>query len=380
MIARRAALALGLPAAVIAMAAAFARPIAVTRVADVNAALSPDSVSGLRHHRAQLALSMNLGTTGKLLASYTAKLTWDSTVVRLDSVRAGDFLAPAVNFVNAGEVRLTQATSTGQGGAVTLARLFFRVVSDDSTKRTVIQPTFTEVTATDFTNLMTSFAATGTVVRSRAPRVPLGFTPDSLYERVGHKPRIDLTADLTNVANVALGSYAASVTWDSTVMRLDSAVGSFGDFAHTLPKQGDLRVTGANAQGSTGVVTLAKLYFSFQGSAFPRTGTMALAVTELNAALTFANLLPGAAPKSGRVVIGGVLRGDIDVSGTVAALDAQKILEAVVGLSPTLPAGAQAAVHGDADCNGSARARDAQIVLNQIVGNDVSGFCVARIQ
>ena len=376
---RRRALVLLAPAAFVAAAAAFA-PAVTSRLAAVTAALSPDTVRGLAGHRAEVSLRIDLGTTGKQLGSYQVSLTWDSTVVRLDSVRAGDFAAPAVNYVSGREVRLTQATTAGAGGTFALARLYFRVVTSDGTRSTTIVPAFTEVTATDFTDLKADFVAHGAVVDVGALPVTVGFTPDSLYERVGHKPRIDLTADLTQAAGVSLGSYAASFTWDSTVIALDSAVGAFGDFAHSRPNAGELRMTSASAAGSSGVVTLARLYFSFLGTSFPKQTTMALSVTEMNAAGSFADLWPGTTARNGKVVIGGVLRGDIDLSGAVAALDAQKILEAVVGLTPALPAGAQASLHGDADCGGTIRALDAQIVLNQLVGNDVSAFCVATIK
>jgi hypothetical protein len=73
-----------------------------------------------------------------------------------------------------------------------------------------------------------------------------------------------------------------------------------------------------------------------------------------------------------------VLRGDVNISGSIAALDAQVILQGVVGLP--LPAGVPGLPHGDADCGGTLQARDAQIVLNAVVGNPTAQFCVARIQ
>jgi hypothetical protein len=98
----------------------------------------------------------------------------------------------------------------------------------------------------------------------------------------------------------------------------------------------------------------------------------------MHAALTFADLLPGVTARSGKAVIGGVLRGDIDVSGSVLALDAQLILQGVVGLA--LPQGIPGLPHGDADCNGILQARDAQIALNVVVGNSVAPFCGGTIR
>lgn len=348
--------------------------------AAVNASLSPDSVSGVKGQLHTLTVTTNLGSTGKLLGSYAATLVWDSTVIRLDSVRSGTFGLPLVNYVSGAEVRITQVNATGLGGAPTLARLFYRFVNDTAGKRTVITPAFSELTATDFTNLLLDFSAATAVARVLPPQVFVRITPDSLRERVGFKPRLDLTADLSSATGVALGSYAATVSWDSTIVRLDSArVGDFMAPQVNLVNAAELRLTSADAVGRGGApFTLARLFYRFVNDTFPKQTAIAVVVSEAHAALTFANLLPGVSVKSGKMVIGGVLRGDIDVSGSVAALDAQLILQSVVGLS--LPAGSSALPQGDADCSAALRARDAQIVLHFVVGNDVSQFCAGRIQ
>ena len=362
------------------MVCAAAEPMTRATTAAVTASLTPDSVSGVKGQRYTLTLAASLGSTAKLLGSYTATLVWDSTVIRLDSVRSGSFGAPLVNYVSGAEVRLTQVNTSGLGGAPTLARLFYRFMNDTAGRRTVISPTFTELTATDFTNLLADFSAAGTVARVLAPQVFVRFTPDSVRERVGFKPVLALTADVSSATGVALGSYSATVTWDSTIMRLDSA--RAGDFAApqtNQPNAAELRLTSADALGREGApFSLARLYYRFVNDSFPKQTTLDISVSEIHAALTFANLLPGVVARSGKALIGGVLRGDIDVSGSVAALDAQLILQSVVGLP--LPAGASAVPQGDADCNATLRARDAQIVLHLVVGNDVSQFCAGRIQ
>lgn len=348
--------------------------------APVSAGVSPDSISGVGNQIRVVDVVASMQASGKLLATYTVTVAWDSTVVRLDSVRAGAFGDPdAVNYVNGGEVRLTKVHGTGVGGAFTLAKLHFRFVNNTIGSRTPIQVSFIDFAATDFTDLRSELTTISGVARILPATVKVGFSPDSIRERVGFKPLIDLTADFVQAAGVVLGSYTATFTWDPTIMVLDS-VGS-GDYSAPQINQasaGELRLTAADPQGRGGVFSLARLYFRFVNAAFPTETQLNLSVTEMHEALTFADLLPGVTAGPGKALIGGVLRGDVDVSGAVAALDAQLILQGVVGLP--LGQGVVGVPNGDADCTTALGAKDAQIVLNHVVGNDVSQFCVGKIQ
>lgn len=346
----------------------------------VSVGLSPDSISGMAGQTHTVALRADMLASGRLLGSYSVAITWDSTVARVDSVRPGGFGAPLVNYVHGGEVRLTQVNSAGMEGAFSLALLHFRIVNDTVGRRTPVSLSFTDLVATDFTDLRVGAQVVHGVARVLPATVVVHFSPDSTYERVGHKPVIDLTADLSAASGVALGSYAASFTWDPTVMVFDSIrVGDYEMPQWNQSAPGELRLTAADPQGRAGTpFSLARLYFSFVNATFPTVTAMSLTVSEMSAARTFANLLPGVVARAGKAVIGGVLRGDTDISGAIAALDAQLILQGAVGLS--LPAGLPGVPHGDADCSGTLQARDAQIVLNAVVGNPVAQFCVARIQ
>jgi len=348
-------------------------------LAPITATLSPDSISGVRGQKRTLTATVDLGTTGQLLGSYGLTLQWDSTVVRLDSVGAGSFSMPLVNYVNGGEVRLTSVVTNGAGGLLSLAQLYFRFVNDTAGKRTVIQPNFTELTATDFTDLRAISSSTGAVARILPPPVKVGFAPDSIRERVGFKPQIDLVADFDAAGNVSLGSYTATVTWDPAIMALDSVLtGTFAGLQTNQVSAGQMLLTAANANNTETAPSLARFFFRFVNASFPTETALDVSLTEMHAAFTFADLLPGVTRRNGKALIGGVLRGDIDIGGSLAALDAQLILQGVVGLS--LPAGASGVPNGDADCNGTLQARDAQIVLNSVVGNDVSQFCAGKIQ
>ena len=379
--ARAMVLAIGtLGAAAVVVSGARRLDASISRALTHTAGLSPDSVSGVAGQQYAIALNVDLGNTGKSLSTYAVAITWDSTVARLDSLRGSAFGAPTVNYVHGGEVRFGVAGTTGAAGALTLATLHFRIVNDTVGRRTPINVAFTDLVATDFTDLRTDLVIVPGRVRVLPPSVIVRFTPDSTHERVNGRPLITLSADLSAATGVALGSYAAQFTWDSTVMRFDSL--RAGDFVLPQTNQvnaGELRLTAADAEGRGGApFSLARMYFTFLGETWPRVSPLRATVTEMHAARTFANLLPGVTTPPGQAVIGGVYRGDIDVNGTIAALDAQLILQGTVGLA--LPAGVFGTPNGDADCSGALQAKDAQIVLNQVVGNPVSQFCVARIQ
>jgi len=350
--------------------------------AQVAAKLAPDSISGVLNQRKVVALKADMQASSDSLGSYAVTITWDSTVARLDSVaKNAQFGDPTVRYVHAGEVVITQANPAGMRGVFTLALLYFHIATETLGSRTAIQTQFTEFNAAkSFANLLPQLSAPGGVARALAPKVVAGFTPDSTHQRVGFKPEIGVYLDLSSDPDVGYGSATADVSWDSNVMLLDSV--RAGQIPLGLVNQlspGSVRMASADAVGRTGVVTVARMFFSFIGSTYPAQTTLTTSVSELHAAGSFGDLLPGLTVKNGKAVIAGWLRGDIDVSDAVTALDAATILNGVVGLPMTLPAGLTGLPQGDADCDGALTAKDAQIVLNHVVGNVVP-FCVGKIQ
>jgi hypothetical protein len=73
-----------------------------------------------------------------------------------------------------------------------------------------------------------------------------------------------------------------------------------------------------------------------------------------------------------------VLRGDVNRDGSVTALDALLIQQALVGTQ--LAAGLTILPHGDANCDGKVDAMDALIVLRASVGLATAGACVGTIR
>jgi photosystem II stability/assembly factor-like uncharacterized protein len=140
----------------------------------------PDTISGLSADHDALDLVADVTSLGDLsIGSYAVSVTWDSLVVRLDSIRAAPagFAAPAVNVVNPGDVRLASASSAGMSGQVRLARLYFKFAGDGATLRSAILPTFSELSSTTAVNLLPPMSvraatavATGGVLRGDVNR------------------------------------------------------------------------------------------------------------------------------------------------------------------------------------------------------------------
>jgi hypothetical protein len=172
------------------------------------------------------------------------------------------------------------------------------------------------------------------------------------------------------------------VTWDSTVVKLDSAVAVTSGFATptvTVNHKGQITLAATDATGKTGNVSLARLHFRMLGDT-PGTSTTITPAFSAAASITAqqTNLLPSLTTKAGKVaVIAGALRGDVNLDGTVTAADALAIIRAATGVTAT---GIRSTPNGDANCNGKVEAVDAQIVLRKLVGLPVETFCVGTIK
>ncbi|HJQ20561.1 MAG TPA: hypothetical protein VJ867_09455 [Gemmatimonadaceae bacterium] len=371
----RAFQAVGVAAVIGASMAALPSPRAAT---GVSVTLSPDSISGMSGQVKVVTMTADMGSSGFTLGSYHALVSWDSTVIRVDSVVPSSALgSPVVRYVNGASVDMTAASGGSASGAFALGTFYFHFVSDAIGSNSAITTQFLEFVAGDFTDLLPSLSAPGGHAYVAPPKVQLSMSPLALHQRVGYKPEFDIVADLTSDADVALGSYTGTLDWDNTVMVFDSV--KIGGFA--MPQinasAGHLDLTAADATGTGvgGVVTLARLFFSYASSTYPVQTGIAVNMSEMHAASSFANLVQGVNSHDGRAFIDGYLRGDIDISDTITALDAQLILQAVVGLTTG------GVPPGDADCNAALSAKDAQIVLNKVVGNAAANpFCVGTIQ
>ena len=98
---------------------------------DLTARLVSPSSSATRGLTFETALTFDGRGRGVTFASYSAQVLWDTTHVRLDSVRAGTaahLRSPVVNLADTslGRAQLAAADAYGDSGLVSVARLFWR--------------------------------------------------------------------------------------------------------------------------------------------------------------------------------------------------------------------------------------------------------------
>jgi hypothetical protein len=106
-------------------------------------------------------------TSGELLGSYNAQLTWNPAVLRYVDVLAGNFGAPTINDTQTGQgsLRFSAANAAGVGGSVTVARVRFVAEATGSAAPAL---TITELSAAQtFTNLLSSVIVTNGSVAVR---------------------------------------------------------------------------------------------------------------------------------------------------------------------------------------------------------------------
>ncbi len=172
-----------------------------------------------------------------------------------------------------------------------------------------------------------------------------------------------------------LGSFALRMTWDTTVLKLiGGGEGTFG--AVTLNRDstayGILRMSGANPAGAGGLVTVGIGQFV---PLVAQPDTLRLAVSELFAAVTFADLTPSLVVHNAAFCPAIGMFGDIDKDGAINSRDALIALSNAVGLDVS----AYTIALGDVDASGTTTARDALIILTYSVGLPATGYRVNRI-
>ncbi len=210
-------------------------------------------------------------------------------------------------------------------------------------------------------SLIDTLIVRGAPVKAVAGNV--SFDADSLTGVIGIRSAATLSADLSS-AGKSLGAYAVAVTWDSTVVQLDSVRGVSGGFAApTIAAQngGSVSFTATDATGHASKTALAKLYYHFTGDNAGRSTeiTPRFTMAKSDAASGSVDLVALLTPAPLKaVVLPGALRGDVNLDGQLTTADALAVIRSMVNLAPS---GAfRQTPNGDANCDGKVGAIDAQ--------------------
>ncbi len=250
----------------------------------------------------------------------------------LTSVASTSIRDTAVVTVTAGGPSLASLTVTPGyqvmllGDTVTLA-----VLGKDTQGGTAVPDglTFTArsgVVAVSAAGLVTAQDAGSTVVVAQAPGAT-GTVADSMLvvvpasgttvvsalgdarafdgAKAGDTVRVVVEASLRAVPGEMLGSYNAQLTWNPAILsyvRWDPMPGGFGapTVNETLTSTGQLRFGAADPNGKSGTMALVGITFVAAGTG---AGGLQFTLTDLSAAITFTNLLPGAVLVPGTITI-----------------------------------------------------------------------------
>ncbi|HXT14198.1 MAG TPA: dockerin type I domain-containing protein [Gemmatimonadaceae bacterium] len=208
-----------------------------------------------------------------------------------------------------------------------------------------------------------------------------GFDVDSVGGVLNYQFATTLSVNVGPL-NQTLGSYAAIVDWDSTVVQLDSAAGVSGGFAKPASTQSNkarVSLSATDPAGKSGSVPLAQLYFHFSASNIGKTTSITPTFTSAKTpgGTDFASSLGLNSAKA--EVIPGALRGDVNLDGRLTSADALLLVRSIVGFpGPGTPLVINP--NGDANCNGKVEAVDVQYILAKLVGLPVGSACVGTIK
>lgn len=212
----------------------------------------------------------------------------------------------------------------------------------------------------------------------------------SVTARVGGEPSavgyyqtvtVPIAVDMSASGGQLLGSYTARLTWNPSVLYLDTYTccgqtdstmqGNFPAPAINTDSAygfGILKFSAVSPTGVGGLVTIAQLRFTNYDT-IPT--PLQLSFSEMSAAGTFTNLLPILTVQNATFCQARGRWGDLDRDGQSNSRDALFVLTKVVGL-PVDTAMADTSV-ADVDSDGRTTSRDALVILSYAVGIPVPG-------
>jgi len=222
-----------------------------------------------------------------------------------------------------------------------------------------------KVNLTAFATLGVALAALAAGPRAWAQSVVVGPQANSVSAGKNGLITVPVVANLTGSGGASLGSVAARLTWRPAILAFRGfSLGTSGaPVVSSDSAAGSLRFALAIAGGLTGTPVLINAQFAAIGNPGDTT-KLNLAIDEITAAGTFANLLGITSATSSLFCVAGGRLGDLDANDVVNSFDALLIVTAAVGLSIA----PNTTVNGDVDSNGKVDTRDALIVLSFAVG------------
>ena len=128
-------------------------------------------------------------------------------------------------------------------------------------------------------------------------------TPSNATPSIGQQIDVEINIDVSGVnpPDNALGSFSASLDWNSAVLAYHSNSGLQAGFTGVVnPTTGHLAFNGANPSGATGNFTVLSITFDVVGTG---TSSLDLGYSAMAAASTFGNLLPLLTVNDGQVVV-----------------------------------------------------------------------------
>ena len=302
---------------------AVAKTVATAAVAEdsIGAGLVVSAEAVEVGDEVEVEVFVDMGSSS--LGAYQARLGWDASVFSLVAVSDGAAaaFARAYQRAEAGALVFSQFNVQGADGRVSLLRVRFSVVGGSGLNALDLSFSVLDASGT-FASLLPSLVVEPAAIEiggAAGDGIRGGLVVSAEGVEVGDEVEVEVFVDLGS-SGASLGAYQARLGWDASVLSLvevsDGATAEFAG-AYQRAEAGVLVFSQFNAQGADGRVSLLRVRFSVVGSG---SGSLDLAFSVLDAAGTFASLLPSLVVEPAAIEIGGGT-GDGIVAGLVVSAE-----------------------------------------------------------
>ena len=282
------------------------------------AAVAADSiVAGLEVSSASVAVGdtvavevyVDLSNSDTLLGAYQARLSWDASVFSLVGVLDGSTAEfdRAYQREETDALVFSQLNAQGAAGRLSLLRVRFSVVGGSGSSGLALSFSVLDAAGT-FASLLPSLAVEPAVVEVAGAAdgsIAAGLVLSADAVGVGDEVEVEVFVDLSDSSGISLGAYEARLSWDASVFSLvEVSDGATAEFARAYHREetGALVFSQFNAQGAAGRLSLLRVRFSVVGGS--GLSGLALSFSVLDAADTFASLLPSLVVEAVAVEVG----------------------------------------------------------------------------